>query len=43
MGSDARTCFVAMIMVVGLVVSEAAELFVFSFSFHVFLKVWGAC
>lgn len=42
MGPDVRTFFVALVMVVGLIVSGVAELFVFSFSFHVFLKLLGA-
>ncbi len=33
MGPDRRTFFVAVVMVVGLIVSGVAELFVFSFSF----------
>ncbi len=42
MGPDRRTFFVALVMVVGIMVSGVAELFVFSFSFHVFLRVFGA-
>ncbi|RLG13691.1 MAG: hypothetical protein DRN71_04375 [Candidatus Nanohalarchaeota archaeon] len=42
MGPDVRTFFVALVMVAGLIVSGVAELFVFSFSFHVFLKLMGA-
>ena len=42
MGPDVWTCFVALVMVVGLIVSGVAELFVFSFSFHLFLRVFGA-
>ncbi len=42
MGPDVRTGFVALFMVVGVIVSGVAELFVFSFSFHLFLKLFGA-
>ncbi len=42
MGPDVRTVFVALFMIVGVTVSGVAELFVFSFSFHVFLKLMGA-
>lgn len=42
LGPDKKTLFVSVILAVGLTVAGVAELFVFSISFHVFLKVFGA-
>ncbi|MEA3343411.1 MAG: YIP1 family protein [archaeon] len=42
LGPDKKTLFVSVILAVGLTVAGVAELFVFSLSFHVFLKVLGA-
>lgn len=42
LGPDKKTLFVSVILAVGLTVAGVAELFVFSVSFHVFLKAFGA-
>ncbi len=42
LGPDKKTLFVSVILAVGLTVAGVLELFVFSISFHVFLKVFGA-
>ncbi|MFH1127335.1 MAG: YIP1 family protein [archaeon] len=42
LGPDKKTFFVSIILVVALVISGIVELFIFSISFHLFLKMMGA-